>query len=92
MPGQTEGIEYEDERGKWHRELSSGTDRPDTDVEDTRVSTRSSERDLFQSTSAPDQIRGGRFVDHQPDGRPEIVATVRADHEGAIAFDDAVAG
>jgi hypothetical protein len=35
QPGQTEGIEYEDERGKWHRELSAGTDRPDTDVEDT---------------------------------------------------------
>ena len=35
LPGQTEGIEYEDERGKWHRELSPGSDRPDTDVEDT---------------------------------------------------------
>jgi len=35
VPGQTEGIEYEDERGKWHREVSSGTDRPDTDVDDT---------------------------------------------------------
>jgi Uncharacterized protein conserved in bacteria (DUF2188) len=35
VPGQTEGIEYEDESGKWHRELSAGTDRPETDVEDT---------------------------------------------------------
>ena len=28
------GIEYEDESGKWHRELSRGDDRPETDVED----------------------------------------------------------
>jgi hypothetical protein len=34
-PGQTEGIEYEDAQGKWHRELSPGTDRPETDVEDS---------------------------------------------------------
>jgi Uncharacterized protein conserved in bacteria (DUF2188) len=35
QPGQTEGIEYEDERGKWHRELARGDDRPETDVEDS---------------------------------------------------------
>jgi hypothetical protein len=35
QPGQTEAIEYEDERGKWHRELAPGTDRPETDVEDS---------------------------------------------------------
>jgi hypothetical protein len=35
VPGQTEGIEYEDENGKWHRELSRGDDRPETDVEDS---------------------------------------------------------
>ena len=35
QPGQTEGIEYEDEHGKWHRELARGTDRPETDVEDS---------------------------------------------------------
>ena len=35
VPGQTGGIEYEDENGKWHRELSRGDDRPETDVEDT---------------------------------------------------------
>jgi hypothetical protein len=35
VPGQTEGIEYEDANGKWHRELSRGDDRPETDVEDS---------------------------------------------------------
>ena len=35
VPGRTEGIEYEDENGKWHQELSRGDDRPETDVEDT---------------------------------------------------------
>jgi hypothetical protein len=34
QPGQTEAIEYEDEKGKWHAELAQGNDRPDTDVED----------------------------------------------------------
>jgi hypothetical protein len=34
-PGQTETIEYEDEKGKWHSELALGSDRPDTDVEDS---------------------------------------------------------
>jgi len=33
-PGQTETIEYEDKKGKWHTELALGSDRPDTDVED----------------------------------------------------------
>ncbi len=33
-PGQTEAIEYEDEKGKWHSELARGSDRPETDVED----------------------------------------------------------
>jgi hypothetical protein len=35
LPGHTEVIEYEDERGKWHTETAPGGDRPDTDVEDT---------------------------------------------------------
>ena len=35
QPGQTEAIEYEDEKGKWHSELARGDDRPDTDVEDS---------------------------------------------------------
>ena len=35
MPGHTETIEYEDEKGHWHTETAAGSDRPDTDVEDT---------------------------------------------------------
>jgi len=35
MPGRTEAIEYEDEKGKWHSELARGDDRPITDVEDS---------------------------------------------------------
>lgn len=34
-PGQSETIEYEDENGEWHREMASGSDRPETDVEDS---------------------------------------------------------
>ena len=32
VPGQPEEIEYEDRKGRWHAEQSSGKDRPDTDV------------------------------------------------------------
>jgi len=35
VPGRSEVIEYEDARGKWHTERSSGSDRPETDVEDS---------------------------------------------------------
>jgi hypothetical protein len=35
VPGYTEVIEYEDEKGKWHVETASGSDRPDTDVKDS---------------------------------------------------------
>ena len=35
MPGHSEVIEYEDEKGRWHTETAAGSDRPDTDVEDT---------------------------------------------------------
>jgi hypothetical protein len=35
IPGQTEAIEYEDENGRWHSEVASGRDRPDTEVEDS---------------------------------------------------------
>ncbi len=35
VPGQTETIEYEDADGRWHTERDPGTDRPDTDVEDS---------------------------------------------------------
>lgn len=34
VPGDTTQIEWEDEAGKWHTELSEGTDRPDVDVEE----------------------------------------------------------
>ena len=33
-PGQTEAIEYEDEKGTWHTETARGDDRPETDVQD----------------------------------------------------------
>jgi hypothetical protein len=32
VPGDTVNIEYQDEAGKWHTELSPGSDRPDVDV------------------------------------------------------------
>jgi hypothetical protein len=31
-PGETTGISYEDSRGRWHDEVSSGSDRPETEV------------------------------------------------------------
>jgi len=34
VPGTTEAIEWEDADGKWHSETASGSDRPDTEVED----------------------------------------------------------
>lgn len=33
-PGETTGIEYEDERGQWHGEVVEGSDRPETQVKD----------------------------------------------------------
>jgi hypothetical protein len=33
MPGATTQISYEDEKGRWHTEIDSGTDRPRTSVE-----------------------------------------------------------
>jgi hypothetical protein len=35
VPGESGTIEYEDESGNWHTEQASGTDRPQTDVEDS---------------------------------------------------------
>ncbi|MCF8476556.1 MAG: DUF2188 domain-containing protein [Pseudolabrys sp.] len=35
VPGHTEEIEFEDEKGKWHSETASGSDRPETSVKDT---------------------------------------------------------
>ncbi|MGO4527249.1 hypothetical protein AB4097_20620 [Microvirga sp. 2MCAF35] len=32
LPGATEDIEYQDEGGDWHEEISLGKDRPETDV------------------------------------------------------------
>ena len=37
MPGRTEAIEYETADGKWHTETAAGSDRPETDVEDSRA-------------------------------------------------------
>ena len=34
IPGHTEIIEYEDDKGKWHTETASGRDRPHTFVKD----------------------------------------------------------
>jgi hypothetical protein len=33
IAGQTTGISYEDEQGRWHEEVASGSDRPETEVE-----------------------------------------------------------
>jgi hypothetical protein len=33
-PGETVGISWEDERGRWHDEISSGDDRPEVEVDD----------------------------------------------------------
>ena len=32
VPGDAATIEYQDDKGQWHTEHSSGTDRPDADV------------------------------------------------------------
>jgi hypothetical protein len=32
VPGETEGIEYQDRAGGWHEEVAQGSDRPETDV------------------------------------------------------------
>ena len=34
LPGQTTGISYEDEKGRWHFEISKGDDRPEAAVDD----------------------------------------------------------
>ncbi len=34
LPGRTETIEYEDDKGKWHTETARGSDRPATVVKD----------------------------------------------------------
>jgi Uncharacterized protein conserved in bacteria (DUF2188) len=35
VPGRTEAIEWEDDKGRWHTATARGSDRPDTDVQDT---------------------------------------------------------
>jgi hypothetical protein len=34
VPGYTETIEYEDEKGRWHTETARGSDRPQTQIKD----------------------------------------------------------
>lgn len=34
QPGTSTGITWEDERGRWHAEISPGSDRPDVEVDD----------------------------------------------------------
>jgi hypothetical protein len=34
-PGDTEVIEFEDAKGKWHTETARGSDRPSTSIKDT---------------------------------------------------------
>jgi hypothetical protein len=34
VPGPTEVIQYEDEKGRWHTETARGIDRPQTAVKD----------------------------------------------------------
>ena len=36
VPGRTEAIEWEDANGKWHTETASGSDRPETEVKDSK--------------------------------------------------------
>lgn len=34
VAGTTQGIEYEDSSGKWHKEVSEGDDRPEAEIAD----------------------------------------------------------
>ncbi len=34
VPGRTEVIQFEDEKGKWHEETAPGSDRPTTQIVD----------------------------------------------------------
>lgn len=34
VPGETEQIQFEDSKGKWHTETASGSDRPITTIKD----------------------------------------------------------
>jgi hypothetical protein len=35
LAGDTDGISYQDEGGRWHEEVADGADRPETHVIDT---------------------------------------------------------
>ncbi|MEA2883852.1 MAG: hypothetical protein QOH32_3108 [Bradyrhizobium sp.] len=35
VPGRSEVIEYETPDGKWHTETAAGSDRPETEIEDS---------------------------------------------------------
>ena len=35
-PGETAAISWEDERGRWHEELSRGDDRPEVEIHDRK--------------------------------------------------------
>ncbi|MGD9739557.1 MAG: DUF2188 domain-containing protein [Bauldia sp.] len=35
VAGETELIDYEDSQGRWHEEVASGADRPETKVKDS---------------------------------------------------------
>lgn len=39
VPGETESIEWQDEKGIWHEETEPGTDRPDARVDDPAEAT-----------------------------------------------------
>jgi hypothetical protein len=34
LSGESDGIEYQDENGRWHQEVADGDDRPETEVQD----------------------------------------------------------
>jgi hypothetical protein len=34
VPGETEQIQFEDDKGKWHTETARGSDRPETHIKD----------------------------------------------------------
>ena len=34
VPGETQGIQSQAHKGRWHEEVAQGSDRPDTEVKD----------------------------------------------------------
>lgn len=35
-PGETVGISWEDEKGRWHDEITAGDDRPEVEIHDKK--------------------------------------------------------